>query len=62
MYTQQLLDAESQLGKEMLYSLSKEVFRMSRLRTPLLEQDPHPTNFFATRYTYTSTYTHTLEV
>lgn len=26
------------IAKEMLYSLSKEVFRMSKLRTPLLEQ------------------------
>ncbi|CAN0561743.1 unnamed protein product [Ectocarpus sp. 12 AP-2014] len=42
----------------MLYSLSKEVFRMSKLRTPLLEQashrrrivvfpqDPKPNSFF----------------
>ncbi|KAG5184158.1 hypothetical protein JKP88DRAFT_269771 [Tribonema minus] len=43
-----LLDTDPNLGKEMLYSLSKEVFRMSKLRTPLLEQDPHPNNFFAT--------------
>jgi hypothetical protein len=43
-----LLDRDPSLAKEMLYSLSKEVFRMSRLRTPLLEQDPKPLSFFAT--------------
>lgn len=33
-----LIDADPLIAKEMLYSLSKEVFRMSKLRTPLLEQ------------------------
>lgn len=33
-----LIEADPSIAKEMLYSLSKEVFRMSKLRTPLLEQ------------------------
>ena len=33
-----LIEADPMIAKEMLYSLSKEVFRMSKLRTPLLEQ------------------------
>ncbi|CAM9413534.1 unnamed protein product [Scytosiphon promiscuus] len=41
-----LIDADPLIAKEMVYSLSKEVFRMSKLRTPLLEQDPKPNSFF----------------
>ncbi|CAM9691753.1 unnamed protein product [Ectocarpus fasciculatus] len=41
-----LVEADPSIAKEMLYSLSKEVFRMSKLRTPLLEQDPKPNSFF----------------
>eukprot|EP00904_Undaria_pinnatifida_P001603 jgi/Undpi1/11443/HiC_scaffold_30.g13740.m1 len=37
-----LIETDPAIAKEMLYSLSKEVFRMSKLRTPLLEQDPKP--------------------
>lgn len=33
-----MIDEDPAIAKEMLYSLSKEVFRMSKLRTPLLEQ------------------------
>lgn len=33
-----MLEEDSTLSKEILYSLSKEVFRMSKLRTPLFEQ------------------------
>lgn len=43
-----MLDTDPELAKDMLYSLTKEVFRMSKLRTPLLEQDPHPANMLAT--------------
>ncbi|CAM9244678.1 unnamed protein product [Phaeothamnion confervicola] len=44
----QLLEQDPALSKEILYSLSKEVFRMSKLRTPLLEQDPRPNSIVAT--------------
>lgn len=37
-----IIEKDPAIAKEMLYSLSKEVFRMSKLRTPLLEQDPKP--------------------
>ncbi|CAN0413381.1 unnamed protein product, partial [Laminaria digitata] len=33
-----IIEKDPAIAKEMLYSLSKEVFRMSKLRTPLLEQ------------------------
>ncbi|CAM9522540.1 unnamed protein product [Discosporangium mesarthrocarpum] len=42
----EMLEKDPQFAKEILYSLSKEVFRMSKLRTPLLEQDPKPNSVF----------------
>jgi len=44
----EMIDKNPELGKQIVYSLSKEVFHMSKLRTPLLEQDPHPANVFST--------------
>lgn len=38
-----LLERDPILAKEIIYSLSKEIFRMSKLRTPLFEQaSPQP--------------------
>lgn len=37
-----IIEKDPAIAKEMLYSLSKEVFRMSKLRTPLLEQASPP--------------------
>jgi len=42
------LDHDRAVAKEIIFSLSKEVFSYRSLRTPLLEMDPKPAPFFAT--------------
>eukprot|EP00638_Chattonella_subsalsa_P006731 CAMPEP_0117745214 /NCGR_PEP_ID=MMETSP0947-20121206/7220_1 /TAXON_ID=44440 /ORGANISM="Chattonella subsalsa, Strain CCMP2191" /LENGTH=374 /DNA_ID=CAMNT_0005562309 /DNA_START=235 /DNA_END=1359 /DNA_ORIENTATION=+ len=42
------LEKDREVAKEMIFSLSKEVFSYRSLRTPLLEMDPKPAPLFAT--------------
>lgn len=42
------LETDKDIAKEIIFSLTKEVFSFRSLRTPLLEQDPRPSPFFAT--------------